>query len=1154
MKQRLSSLDVRAIAHELQQSLVTLRLSNIYDLSSKIFLLRFAKPDVKKQLLIDSGFRCHLTEFSRPTAPAPSQFVARVRKFLRTRRCTAVSQIGTDRVIELQFSDGSLRLFFEFFASGNIILTDADLKILALLRNVKEGEGQEPQRVGLTYSLDNRLNFGGVPAFTEERLRDALETTVKRAAAAGAAPKKSKKAGGDLRSGLATTISELPPILVDHAFRENNFDPKAKVADILEDEGVFDALFKALERARSIIDDITSSDTVKGYIVAKNPDPGDARAAAECAVVKPFSPESSKGLLYEDFSPFLPKQFADDPSNVVLTFEGFNQTVDEFFSSLEGQKLESRLTEREAAAKRKLDATKREHEKRIEDLQEDQLLNLRKAAAIEANVERVQEAMDAVIGLLEQGMDWVDVGKLVEREQRRNNPVAEIIKLPMDLANNTITLVIAEQDDVEDDEMDNGYETEPSVSDDDDDDDERGVPVQPGKVKTLEVDIKLNLTPWSNAGEYYDQKRSAAVKQEKTVQQSSIALKSAQEKIAKDLQKGLKKEKPAMQLLRRQMWFEKFHWFISSDGYLVLGGRDAQQNEILYRRYLKRGDIYVHADLHGAPSVIIKNNPRTPDAPVPPSTLSQAGRLAVCASSAWDSKAGMGAYWVGADQVSKSAPTGEFLQTGSFMVRGKRNELPPAPLVIGFGVMFRVSDESKAKHTRHRVYDAVEAEPSTATKSAPEAAEEEVTDDIRPQDAVGEDDGSDSEPEDEDDGADSTRANPLQSGAGDDEDAGGNGDGEEVVPPTRHMAQLQISAEPETKEAGAFESQAGDGDDSDVEEKGDQSEDEGAGSVLDTPATPVAPSAQPRKGPLKRGQRGKAKKMAAKYKHQDDEDRAAAEALLGAAAGRLKREAEAKAKAEEEAALAAARERRKEQLRRQQQATAAHEEARRQQMEDAGGDGDGDVDCDNGGGGGGGPTELSALDSLVGTPQAGDEILEAIPVCAPYAAMARIKYKAKMQPGLQKKGKAIREDLGRLDLARVTQRREKAGLGLKDVHQGHQPMVYSILMAGSPQPVGVAVVVGVAVLLGLGLSSLEVGNLWNSRATGLRGDDDGDVGEPPQPPLLLLLLLQVEPWRSHMVVRGHDVRSSVMWAHTVWTRLVTRQPEVQTDNDLFLSS
>lgn len=48
------------------------------------------------------------------------------------------------------------------------------------------------------------------------------------------------------------------------------------------------------------------------------------------------------------------------------------------------------------------------------------------------------------------------------------------------------------------------------------------------------------------------------------------------------------------------MWFERFHWFVSSENYLCVSGRDAQQNELLVKRHLKRGDVYVHAELHGA--------------------------------------------------------------------------------------------------------------------------------------------------------------------------------------------------------------------------------------------------------------------------------------------------------------------------------------------------------------------------------------------------------------------------------------------------------------------------------------------------------------------------------------------------------------------------
>ncbi|TLD22266.1 hypothetical protein PspLS_07807 [Pyricularia sp. CBS 133598] len=1018
MKQRFSSVDCKAslgliegkltprlaqaISQELHAQLPGLRLSNIYDLSSKILLLKFAKPDQKAQLIIDSGFRCHLTDFARTTAPAPSPFVARLRKFLKTRRLTAVSQIGTDRIIEFQFSDGQYRLFLEFFAGGNVILTDNELKILAILRNVKEGEGQEPQRIGLTYSLDNRQNYGEVPEFTKQRLRDALTKTAEKAANASGTTRKGRKSGADLRRGLATTITELPPIVVDHAFRSNNFDAQAQAADILQNEDTFNALFEALEEARKILASITSSAQITGYIIAKAKDGASSIQSEDRisggAVVRPFVPGSSKDLLYEDFQPFLPKQFSSDPANVILEFEGFNKTVDEFFSSLEGQKLESRLTEREAVAKKKLDAAREEQAKRIEGLEESQLLNFRKAAAIEANVERVQEAMDAVIGLLENGMDWVDINKLVEREQKRNNPVASIIKLPMDLANNTITLRIGEEEeDDSKDGVDEGYETDSTVSDSDYDDEADAKSQQPSK-RELEVDIKLNLSPWSNAGEYYDQKRSAAEKREKTIAQSSLALKSATQKITRELQKGLKQEKPVIQPIRHQMWFEKYLWFVSSDGYLVLGGRDAQQNEMIYRRHLGRGDVYVHADLNGAPSVIIKNNPRTPEAPIPPSTLSQAGQLTVCASNAWDGKATMGAYWVNADQVSKATPTGEFLPAGSFMIKGKKNELPPATLVIGFGLLFRISEESKAKHAKqHRVYDPVEIDPASMEASSKKPLEDDM-----PTQTADQDSGSDDEGAEADDDANFARVNPLQSRDGGD---GGDSDneGEDSAVPTNAMAKLDVTE----GDAGKPDVINDDGADLDgkgksesLDEETEEQESNHPGSSTPVLSTTGTLTPQQKKGQPKRGQRGKAKKIAQKYKDQTEEDRIAAETLLGATAGRLKREAEAKAKAEEAAALEAARERRREQHRRQQKEAAAHEEARAKQMM---GENEGDVL--------GGSFDFGALETLVGTPLAGDEILEAIPICAPYAAMGKIKYKVKLQPGAQKKGKAIKEIL-----------------------------------------------------------------------------------------------------------------------------------------------
>ena len=88
--------------------------------------------------------------------------------------------MGTDRIIEIEFSDGQYRLFLEFYAGGNIVLTDGELTILGLLRNVSEGAEHEQYRLGLKYDLEQRQNFHGVPALTKERLKEGLSRAVEK--------------------------------------------------------------------------------------------------------------------------------------------------------------------------------------------------------------------------------------------------------------------------------------------------------------------------------------------------------------------------------------------------------------------------------------------------------------------------------------------------------------------------------------------------------------------------------------------------------------------------------------------------------------------------------------------------------------------------------------------------------------------------------------------------------------------------------------------------------------------------------------------------------------------------------------------------------------------------------------------------------------
>lgn len=952
------------------------------------------------------------------------------------------------------------RLFLEFYAGGNIILANKDMGIISLLRIVTEE--QEQLRVGLRYSLETRLNYSGIPALTSERISAGLQQAVDKVHVENATHQKKlkKKPGDALRKALANSLSEFPPMLIDHALVVAGFDPNTPVEKVLQTLSLRDRLVIALGEAQRIVISLSSSVTCKGYIIA--------RKAASAAVQDPdLDDRASVGysLMYEDFHPFRPQQFENHPEIRILEFDGFNRTVDEFFSSIESQKLESRLTEREETAKRKLETARLDHQKRLGGLQQVQELNARKAQAIEANFEKVQEASIAVNALISQSMDWQEIASLIGMEQERHNLVAEMIKLPLNLHENTITLLLSEVT-YEDEEDFYGNETGSDVSDSETD--LQPSPEAPKAPKLadnrLAVEIDLALSPWSNARQYYEQKRSAAVKELKTFQSSEKALRSTEQKISADLKKGLKQEKEVMRPQRKAMWFEKFLYFISSEGYLVLGGKDAQQNEILYNRYLKKGDVYVHADLHGAASVVVKNKPGMSEKPIPPSSLSQAGTLAIASSSAWDSKAVMSAFWVDATQVSRTAPTGEILPTGSFVIRGHKNFLPPAQLLLGFGIMFRISEESKKRHLKHRVQDPVESTSEFAQDVEKEeesdnsegmathledqyiGADESENQEVRHMQDTGEAGSSSEDDNNDDDSLDTMRVNPLQPTVG---------WHNELHPQSQANNALARDLGTEANEATLSASS----DEEDEHDHDPSSEDSFANTdqkrhlsakerrllrkglqpstfdlakaahtsvEADGNATPAAqtinPSTQPgakNLPPRVRGKHGKHQKLKTKYANQDEEDRALAMRLLGSAAAQEKVTEEAAAKAEKERELAAQKERRRKQHALAAEKSKESEYLRKMNL------GEGMETSD------GHQVEgLGDLDAFVGVPLPGDEVLDALVVCGPWDAIGgRCKWRVKLQPGTAKKGKAVREILSKWNGMLEREKKQRSGGG-----------------------------------------------------------------------------------------------------------------------------
>ena len=172
------------------------------------------------------------------------------------------------------------------------------------------------------------------------------------------------------------------------------------------------------------------------------------------------------------------------------------------------------------------------------------------------------------------------------------------------------------------------------------------------------TNIKIDLlkSPESNASDFFDKAKEFERKAERTKEILNV--------------KKTKKAKKKKTKTKKLEWFENYRWFITSDNEIAVGGRDARSNEMVVKKYLKKMDRYAHADIHGAPSVVVKNNGLLPSS----ESMLEASSFSLAYSKAWGARVSSGhSFWVENDKVSKTPNTGEFLAKGSFVIRGKRN-------------------------------------------------------------------------------------------------------------------------------------------------------------------------------------------------------------------------------------------------------------------------------------------------------------------------------------------------------------------------------------------------------------------------------------------------------------------------------------------------
>lgn len=191
------------------------------------------------------------------------------------------------------------------------------------------------------------------------------------------------------------------------------------------------------------------------------------------------------------------------------------------------------------------------------------------------------------------------------------------------------------------------------------------------KIDNSNIWIDKTKSLEANASSYFDKSKEMDRKAERT--REVIASKAV--------------SKPKKKIVKNQNieWFERFRWFITTDGEIAVGGKDARSNELVVKKYLKNNDRYAHADIHGAPSVVVKNiNGIQPSE----QSMLEACNFSLSYSKAWGARVSGGhSFWVENDKVSKTPNTGEFLAKGAFVIRGKRNWHRNLELNVAIGLI-----------------------------------------------------------------------------------------------------------------------------------------------------------------------------------------------------------------------------------------------------------------------------------------------------------------------------------------------------------------------------------------------------------------------------------------------------------------------------------